>query len=342
MLKPFLKVLIEKEYLTQEEAYLAMTTILEGKATPSQLSSFISILSFRGIKTHELTGLTQAMRDYGRTIPLKEGEPVVDTCGTGASGVKTFNVSTASAIVAASSGLKIAKHGNRSVTSQTGSADVLEELGIPVEQTTEQIQASFAQHSMCFMFAPIYHQAMKHASTTRKEIGFRSIFNLLGPLTNPAGAMRQVIGVFDPTYGKRMAETLQHLGSEHVLIVHGTDGLDEFTVSGETKVTELKAGSIKEYELRPEDVGLEVSAISDIRADSPQHSATMIREVLDGSRTDAAKDIVAYNAGAALYVGGKATNMREGVALAQSLIESGKAKEHLQHMVQERGAIKHA
>jgi anthranilate phosphoribosyltransferase len=342
MFKEALQKLMRKEELSRSDAYKVMTEILEGSATPSQISSFITLLTFRGVSTEELVGLTQAMREHASPLAIEHTTPLVDTCGTGAAGVKTFNVSTASAIVASSSGLRVAKHGNRSVTSLTGSADVLQELGLRVDLTPEEIEHTLTQNQMCFMFAPIYHQAMKYAANTRKEIGFRSVFNLLGPMTNPAGAKNQVIGVFDPQYMLKMAETLKELGSEHVLVVIGEDGLDEFSISAPTQVTELKNGQIKQFTITPEEVGLQRHAVEEIQVKTPQESAQLIKEVLQGNRKGAAYDIIALNAGAALYVGKKVNSIAEGVQLAKQLIDSKTAYEHYQKMIEIKEEVRHA
>lgn len=343
MFKELLKQLMNDDRLTHEQSYAAMKIILEGQATPSQVSSFITILTFRGVETEELTGLTQAMRDHALPIELNlDGGPLVDTCGTGGDGSKTFNVSTASALVASSSGLKIAKHGNRSVSSLSGSADVLEELGLNIEVSPEGVREQLNQFHMCFMFAPMYHQSMKHVAATRKEIGFRTVFNLLGPMTNPAGAKHQVIGVFDQQYSMKMAEALKSLGAEHVLIVQGEDGLDEFSVSAVTHVTELKDGHIQQYDVTPEDVGLKRHALEDIQVETAHESALIIENVLSESDHGAARDIVCFNAGAALYVGGKANTLSEGVRLAQNLIDTRQAYEHYLNMSKLKGAHENA
>mgnify|MGYP001182210192 FL=1 len=342
MFKKVLSQLMNKEILTRKTSYEAMRIILQGKATPSQMSSFITLLSFRGIETEELIGLTEAMRDHALMVPVDDLAPVVDTCGTGGDGTNTFNISTASAIVASSAGLNIAKHGNRSVSSLSGSADVLEELGLPVKISAEGIREALRTDHMCFMFAPLYHQAMKHVAPTRKEIGFRTVFNLLGPLTNPAGAKNQVIGVYDDAYSLKIAETLKELGSRHVLIVKGEDGLDELSISGPTRVTELKAGTIRQYLLTPEEVGLKRYPLTHIQVQNASQSAAIIRDVFAGNNRSAAYNIVAFNAGAALYVGGKAKNMAEGVQLAKALLDSGKVQQHYQRMISRKGALKHA
>jgi anthranilate phosphoribosyltransferase len=333
MFKDLLKKIMNKQILNRDEAYQVMKQVLEGQATPSQISSFISILTYRGVTTDELIGLAMAMRDFANILPIETTEPLVDTCGTGGADVKTFNVSTASAIVASSSGLYVAKHGNRAVTSQTGSADVLQELGLAFDLSPEEMAKHLERYHMCFMFAPLYHQAMKYAAATRKEIGFRSVFNLLGPLSNPAGAKYQVIGIFDCQYGEKMAEALKKLGSKHVLIVAAEDGLDEFSIAARTTVTELHNGVISTYHITPEEVGIKrVENLREIQVETPKESAALIVEVLKAENTGAACDMMCYNAGAALYIGQRAGTLQEGVQLARELISSGKAYQHYLRM----------
>jgi anthranilate phosphoribosyltransferase len=345
MLKEILTKVMSRETLSSQDSYQAMRSILEGEGTPSQISSFISLLTFRGVETEELIGLTQAMRNFAQPLPIDQAftTPIVDTCGTGGAGIKTFNVSTASAVVASASGMKIAKHGNRAVTSLSGSADVLQELGLDVDLSPEEMVHRLKKYHMCFMFAPMYHQAMKHAANTRKEIGFRSVFNLLGPLTNPAGALHQVIGVFDSQYSLKMAETLKELGSKHVLIVASKDGLDEFSVGAETFVTELKNGDITQYFISPEDVGLTlINNLKEIQVRTPQESAKIIMDVLQGQDKGIAYEMICYNAGAALYVGEKANTLQEGVRLAKQLIDSRTALEHYLSMSSRKEVVRHA
>jgi anthranilate phosphoribosyltransferase len=342
MLKQALKRVMNKEVLTEEECYNVMLEILQGKATDAQISSFISLLTFRGVEVDELIGLTRAMRELATPVKLNLNTPVIDTCGTGGDGAKTFNVSTAGAIVAASAGVPVAKHGNRAASSLSGSADVLEVLGLPVEIEPSAIVKAIERFNMCFMFAPLYHQAMKYAAGPRKEIGFHTVFNLLGPLTNPAGTRHQVIGIYDHHYSEKMAETMRRLGAEHVLIVHGEDGLDEFSVSAPSLVTELKDGQLKNYRISPEDVGLHRHSLSDVQVNTPAESAAKILAVLRGEDTEAAHDIVCFNAGAALYVGQKADSLVEGVQLARELIRSGQAYRHYQNMVDNSEVLRYA
>lgn len=344
MFKSYLQQLMAHETLTENESYEAMASILNGEVTASQISSFISIITFRGASVQELIGLTKAMRNHATSVRLKNiQEPIVDTCGTGGDGMKTFNVSTASAIVASSSGLKVAKHGNKSVSSLSGSADVLEALGLNVSIDATDIEAALFRDNMCFMFAPLYHQAMKHAASTRKEIGFRSVFNLLGPMTNPVGTKHQLIGVYDSKVSDSMALTLKALGAEHVLIVNGYDGIDEFSVLTPTKVTELKNDEIIQYDVAPEDVGLKTAvSLNELQVETPVESAQLIEAILQGEVVGAARDIVAYNAGAALYVGKKCPNLRAGVEMAHQLIASKQAYHHFINMKKQSQEVRHA
>ncbi|EGL82864.1 Anthranilate phosphoribosyltransferase [Caldalkalibacillus thermarum TA2.A1] len=342
MLKQALKKLMDRKTLTEAESYQVMEEILSGKATAAQISSFISILTYRGVEVEELTGLARAMRERALPVRLEIDRPVVDTCGTGGDGAKTFNISTASAIVVASAGVPVAKHGNRAASSLSGSADVLEVLGLPVEMTPAAITKALEQFNMCFMFAPIYHQAMKYAAGPRKEIGFRSVFNLLGPLTNPAGIKHQVIGLFDDSYSEKVARTLHQLGARHVLIVAGEDGLDELSVSAPTRVTELKDGQLSRYRVTPEAFGLGRHPLSAIQVESAEESAEFILNVLSGQDKGAAYDIVCFNAGAALYVGQKVPTLAEGIQLAKGLIDSGQAYQHYQDMIKNKEAIRYA
>jgi anthranilate phosphoribosyltransferase len=258
---------------------------------------------------------------------------LLDICGTGGSGIYKFNISTVASIITASAGVPIAKHGNRQMSGKTGgSADVLEELGVNIDLTSEQARVCLEQTGICFLFAPLYHQSMKHAIVPRKELGFKTVFNILGPLTNPAGAKCQLIGVFSPSYLEKMARVLQTLGSEWAMIVHGTDGLDEITITGTTKVAELKEGKIDFYEINPEELGLEAYSLADIAGGSSATNATIIQNVLNGER-GAYRDIASINAGASLYVANKVFSLRDGVRLAQELINSGKARTVLQDLI---------
>lgn len=332
MFKAILNKLINGEALSRIEAEQAMQAILSSQASSAQIASFISIMSFRELVFEELLGLTQAMRGYAERIEQLEDLDAVDTCGTGASKLKTFNISTASALLTAAAGQPVAKHGNRAVTSHTGSADVLQALGIETQLGPKAIRDALESFNMCFMFAPLYHEAMKHAAITRREIGFRSVFNLLGPLTNPAGVKRQVIGVFSERYAEIMLQVLQATGAVHVLIVHGEDGLDEFTLGGSTTIYELKHGEIITYSLSPADVGLQQANMHALRVKDATESAELITRIVKGDVRGPARDIVLFNAGAALYVGGRVESIRDGVLLAQQTIDSGQAATQLERM----------
>lgn len=339
MFKSYLSKLINGVPLTCEEAVSAMDLMMKGKATSSQIASFISILRFRGETVEEMIGFTKAMRNHMKEIPFDHPH-LIDTCGTGGDGASTFNVSTAAAIVAASGGAKVAKHGNRAVSSASGSADVLEQLQLPVQQTMEEATMNLTEKGMSFLFAPIYHEAMKHAIAPRKEIGFRTIFNLLGPLANPVRCKKQVIGVFSAEYAQKMAQVLNRLGSEHVLIVAGKDGLDEITNTTETNVVEVKDGKIKTYTIKPEDFGFERGHLSHIQVTNSLQSAQLIKQIFQNKARESAQHIVALNAGAALYVAGITQSLESGVKRATALIETKKAL-HLLEELQNKGVSSH-
>lgn len=325
------KDLLQKGILGQTysecEAKQLMDLIMDGAATESQIASLLTILRFRGETIDEMTGFVASMREHVLKVEGIE-EPVIDTCGTGGDGANTFNISTAAAIVMASLGVKVAKHGNRAFSSKSGSADVLEQLGIPVQTTPNEAKEALNNLNMCFLFAPLYHIAMKHAVNPRKEIGFRTIFNILGPLSNPAGSKHQLVGVFSIELARKMARTLNRLGTEKALLVTGNDGLDEITVTSSSTIIELNHGVIKEYTIHPNDFGLEVSKLEELQVENSLQSASLISEMLKGKGTDAVKNIVALNAGAALYVSGKASSIGEGVAVAKHAITTGAVYDH--------------
>lgn len=328
MFKQFLAKCLEGKTLTEEEAYVVMNDIMLGKATPSQIASLISILRFRGETVEEITGFARSMRSHMKTIDYR-GDELIDTCGTGGDGSSTFNISTATAILLASLGVKVAKHGNRSVSSKSGSADVLENLGIKIQSTPVEAEKALVEDGMSFLFAPVYHEAMKHAVVPRKEIGFRTIFNLLGPLSNPARCTHQLLGVYDTTFAEKMAYALKSLGSKRVLLVTGRDGLDECSISTETDVVELNNNKITRFVLKPEEVGLKRGEMKDIQVSSVNESAALLERVLNGSANETAINIVLLNAGAALYTLGKCDTIKEGVNIAKQAIDTGRAKEKL-------------
>ena len=338
-MKEQLAACIEGKTMTESQAEHVMNQVMTGQASASQIASLISIMRFRGETVDELVGFAKSMKKH--MISINYNSDVVDTCGTGGDGASTFNISTAAAIVVSSLKVKVAKHGNRAITSKSGSADVIETLGITIQSTQEQAIESLDKYNMSFLFAPMFHSSMKHAVNPRKEIGFRTVFNLLGPLANPANAKRQVIGVYSTNYAEKMAEALKRLGAEHVLLVTGRDGLDEISITTETDVVELKDGLITRYVLHPTDVGLSVGDSEEIKVADPKESAALIERIFRGTAPKSAENIVAINAGAALYVANYVHSLADGVMLAKEAIQNGMALQQLgmlQNQVEENYA----
>jgi len=323
--------LVNGTSLSADEAAAVMDEIMSGSATPAQIGSFITALRIKGETVEEITGLVRTMR--ARAIPVITTEDVVDTCGTGGDGAHTFNISTAAAFVAAGAGLKIAKHGNRAMSSQCGSADVLEALGIKIDLDAEGVKKCIEQVGIGFMFAQIFHPAMKYAASPRKEIGIRTIFNILGPLTNPAGARCQVIGVPDEPIMEKMAQVLKNLGCHHALIVHGADGLDEITNTGKSIICELKDGDIKKYIISPGDFGLPLADPMNLKGSTPAANANLILSILSGMKGPQ-RDVVVMNTAAVLLAGDRVSSLAEGVKLATNVIDSGKALAKLNQLVE--------
>lgn len=317
---------VERQDLSGDEMRTVMSDIMTGKTTPAQIGGFLIGLRMKGETVEEISAAAQVMRDLSSKVDL-DSDHIVDTCGTGGDGGNLFNVSTASAFVVAAAGGKVAKHGNRSVSSKSGSADVLEQAGIYLGLDAEQVSRCVAEIGLGFMFAPNHHSAMKHAIGPRKEMATRTIFNLLGPLTNPANAKRQVMGVFDRKWVRPIAEVLKALGSEHVLVVHSEDGLDEISIAAPTFVAELKDGVVSEYMVSPEDFGIPLQSIETIQALDASESLALIKTALEGKgKVNPARDIVALNAGAAIYVSGIADTLAEGVNIAEDVIGGGTAR----------------
>ncbi|OFZ68128.1 MAG: anthranilate phosphoribosyltransferase [Betaproteobacteria bacterium RBG_16_58_11] len=327
-----LTVLIEKRDLTRDEMLSVMQQIMGGELTPVQIAGILVALRAKGETVTEIAAAAQVMRELSTKVPVTGTANLVDTCGTGGDGAHTFNISTASAFVAAAAGVKVAKHGGRSVSSTCGSADVLEALGVNVNLTPEQVAQAVHEIGVGFMFAPNHHSAMKHAAPVRRELGVRTLFNLLGPMTNPAGAQNQVMGVFHRDLVPKLARVLQQLGSRHVLVVHAADGLDEISLGGDTYVAELREGDVSEYTLNPQQFGLDSCSSEKLAVHNIDEARAMLLSVFD-NRDGPAKDIVALNAGAAIYVGGAAATLQEGIAKAQAAIESGAAKAKLEALV---------
>jgi len=322
--------LVSGQSLTMEQAAGVMDEIMSGEATPAQFGAFVTALRLKGETVEEIAGMAQVMRE--RAVPVAASGPVVDTCGTGGDGSQTFNISTTVAFVVAGAGLKVAKHGNRGMSSGCGSADVLEQLGVKIDLGAREVENCLDQVGIGFMFAPIFHPAMKYASAPRREIGIRTVFNILGPLTNPAGANAQMLGVADSSLTLKMAEVLKLLGCQHALVVHGEDGLDEITLGGRTTVCELNKGVIKGYSINPEDFGFPRASVESLKGGSPQHNADTLLRVLKGEKGPR-RDIVLLNAAAALVAGDKAQTMEDGIALARETIDSGRALEKLEGLI---------
>ena len=326
-----IKKVIAHEDLSGDEMNSVMQQIMTGECTPSQIGGFLVGLRMKGESVDEISAAARVMRELATRVEVS-GDHLVDTAGTGGDSSGSFNISTASALVAAAAGARVAKHGNRSMTSNSGSADVLETAGVKLDITPEQVRDCVEQVGVGFMFAPAHHGAMKHAIGARKEMAVRTIFNVLGPLTNPAGAPNQVIGVFDGDLIEPMASVLKQLGSNHVMVVHAEDGMDEISISAPTHVAELKQGEVSIYTVTPSDFGMDFAALDEIRVDSAEQSLAMIRGVL-ADNPGPARDIVCLNAGAAIYVSGCADSLAAGVEAARAAISSGKAAAVLQNLV---------
>ena len=326
-----IQAVIDHKDLSESEMQQVMQAIMTGEATPAQIGGFLVGLRMKGETVAEITAAAKVMRDLSSKVSVS-AEHLVDTCGTGGDASGTFNISTISAVVAAAAGARVAKHGNRSVSSKSGSADVLEQAGVNLNLSAEQVAQCIEQAGVGFMFAPLHHSAMKHAIGPRKEMAVRTIFNLLGPLTNPASAPNQVLGVFSRHWLQPLAQVLKALGSEHVMVVHAEDGLDEISIASPTWVAELKQGEINTYSIKPEDFGIQQSTLDTIKAVDADASLNIIQQVLDNV-DGAAKDIVCLNAGAAIYVAGISDSHQQGVEKARQVIADGSAKAIWQKLI---------
>ncbi len=315
--------LLKQENLSAEEMQQVMHQIMTGAATPAQIGGFLVALRAKGETADEIVGAVKVMRALATPVHVNV-DHLVDTCGTGGDGAHTFNISTAASFVAAAAGAHVAKHGNRSISSSCGSADVLEAAGVNLNINPEQIARAITQVGVGFMFAVKHHGAMKHAIGPRKELGIRTIFNILGPLTNPAGAPNQVMGVFDARLGPTLASALHTLGSSHVLILHADDGLDEISIAADTRITELHHGSISQYSVKPEQFGMKRAKLDDLRVNNTEEALVLLKKSL-GNKGGSASDIVALNAGAAIYASNIARTLEEGVLMAEDAIGSGAA-----------------
>ncbi len=331
MLRETLRKVAIGEILSEGEAERALEIVMEGTAPAAATAALLTALRVRGETVPEIVGFARAMRRFAQSV--KAPPDVVDTCGTGGDAKGTINVSTAAAFVARGAGARIAKHGNRAATSRSGSADVLEALGAEIDLSPEQVGRCIAQTGVGFMFARTHHPAMRYVAPVRAELPFRTIFNLLGPLTNPAGAKRQLVGVFDGAYVRPVADALAELGAERALVVHGTDGMDEITVTGPTFVAEVKDGEIEDYEITPENLGLARHSPDGLLGGDAHLNARVLKDVLSGKERGAARDIILLNAGAAIYVASLAESVKEGVGLARESVDSGAAREALENFV---------
>ncbi len=336
MIQDAIQAVVEGQSLSADQAAAAMDEIMSGDATPAQFGAFVTALRIKGETVDEIAGMARVMRE--KSLHVETTGRVVDTCGTGGDSSGSFNISTTAAFVVAAAGEKVAKHGNRSMSGSTGSADVLEALGVKIDLAPESVVRCLDEVGFGFMFAQAFHPSMRFAAAPRREIGIRTVFNILGPLTNPANASRQLIGVADPSIAERMARVLGQLGSEKALVAHGSDGMDELTITGPSSVWQLEDGEVSTFEVSPEELGLRVSNADSIRAESPEDSARIARSVLAGD-AGAARDVVLMNAAAALVAAGRSDTLAAGVRLAARSIDSGEAESRLNALAELSGTL---
>jgi len=331
MIKDAIAKLADRASLTEQEAESVMLEIMDGAATPAQIAAYLMGLRLKGETVEEIAGSVRAMR--AKAVRISVGDPlVVDTCGTGGDGAHTFNISTTTAFVVAGAGLTVAKHGNRSVSSKSGSADVLSALGVEIDLSTERVADCIDEVGIAFLFAPLYHGAMKHCAGPRQEMGIRTMLNLLGPLTNPAGATIQVLGVYESQLTSLLGNVLMHLGSQHCFVVHGMDGLDEITLTAKSQISEATGGILSNYLLDPAEFGLALVPAKQLAGGTPQENAAITRDILQG-RKGPKRDIVCLNAAPALVAARKATSLQDGFLLAGQAIDSGAAAEKLARLI---------
>jgi anthranilate phosphoribosyltransferase len=331
MLTPLLEKLVRHEDLTTEEASAVMNEVMEGRATPTALAGILAAMAMKGERPAEIVGFARTMRAHAVRLSAPASD-VFDTCGTGGDRSGTFNISSAAAVVVAACGVKVAKHGNRSVSSRCGSADVFEQLGVNIAASPAVVERTLSDANIAFFFAPTFHPAMKHAGPTRRELGIRTVFNLLGPLTNPAGATRQIVGVPRSELTEPIARALMLLGSARAWVVHGADGIDEISTTGHTKVSECRDGAVNTFYIHPSDFGVSKASPDELRGGDAVQNAGIIRHVFSGQR-GAHRDVVVFNAGAALFVAGKVSSVDDGIRAAEAAIESGAASATLAAMV---------
>ncbi|MDA1183263.1 MAG: anthranilate phosphoribosyltransferase [Acidobacteria bacterium] len=332
MLRPLLEKVMRREDLTADEAAAVMREVMEGRASSAALAALLTALAMKGERPAEIVGFAQTMRAHAVPMSAPVGD-VFDTCGTGGDRSGTFNISSAAALVVAACGVKVAKHGNRSVSSRCGSADVFEQLGVNIGASPATVERTLRDANIAFFFAPTFHPSMRHAAPTRRELGIRTVFNLLGPLTNPAGARRQIVGVPRAELTDVLARSLLLLGADRAWVVHGADGLDELSTTGYTKVSECRAGAVHSFYIHPAEFGVAQAALSDLQGGDATQNAEIVRGVLRGER-GAARDVVVLNAGASLLVAGDAGSVREGIRRASAAIDTGAALATLEKMAQ--------
>ena len=330
MIREAIDAVIRGQSLSLDEAAAVMEEIMTGEATPAQFGAFVTALRLKGETPDEIAGMAQVMRE--KALHVSTSGELVDTCGTGGDGSGTFNISTVAAFVVAGSELKVAKHGNRAMSGACGSADVLEELGVKIDLGPEGVTRCLEEVGIGFMFAPVFHPSMRFAAAPRREIGVRTVFNILGPLTNPAGAHAQVIGVFDSAFGQRMALVLQRLGTRHALVVHGTEGVDELTLSGQNQVWELRQGSVSSYNVDSEEAGLPHQPLDALKGGDRQANASILQAVLEG-QPGPHRDVVLLNAAAALVAADKTSTLADGVPVAAQAIDTGAARDKLERLI---------
>jgi len=347
MIREMIEKLVKRENLKEEEAIEVMREIMEDKATPAQIASFITALRMKGETIEEITGCAKVMREKATKIKVDKDnivdldwdeinvdyETIIDTCGTGGDGTKTFNISTVTAFVVAGAGFLVAKHGNRSVSSECGSADVIKGLGINLDIPVEKVKECIEKIGIGFLFAPLYHSAMKYALGPRREIGIRTIFNILGPLTNPAGANVQVLGVYNPDLTETMASVLKNLGSRSALVIYGEGSLDEISIIGRTKISQLKDGQIKTYYIQPEDFGFKKAILEQIKGGDALKNAQIIIDILSGKEKGAKRDIILLNAAAAFFAADAVKDVKEGIEMAKKSLDSGRALKKLEDLI---------
>lgn len=333
-MKEFIQKLIYGKDLTAEEAGNAMNLIMSGNATQIQMAGFLTALRMKGETPEEIASFARVMRKFAESIKPDVQGILVDVCGTGGDKIKTFNISTTSIFIIAAAGVPVAKHGNRAITSKCGSADVLEELGVNLNISFDRIKECVEKIGIGFMFAPLHHSAMKHVMPVRKELSIRTVFNILGPLSNPANANAQLMGVYDPELTKKIAEVFRILGLERAMVVHGEPGIDEISTVGRTKISELRKNEIRTYFITPEEFGIKKSRIEDIAGCDKKENAQLLREILNGKENGAKKDMVLINAAAGILLGGKAENLKDGLSRATEVLDSGKAYEKLEEFIE--------